>query len=121
MDKAELINTLYKGDKVPTDEAAKHCLYLCTPTNIRLLFKKLVVLSNLVEYDNLKNSSSAILAVDFGRLAAIYDIISWAVIQRCGSGEIARIAWGREIADFLTETPETLNSIHHDSTLQQDK
>lgn len=114
MDKAEIINTLYKGDRIPTNEAAKYCLDLCTPSNIRLLFKKLVVLSNLVEYDNLKNNNSAILAVDFGKLAAVYDILTWAVIQRAGACEISRIAWGREIADFLTEMPETLNSINND-------
>ena len=114
MDKSEIINALYKGDRVPTNEAAKYCVDLCTPSNIRLLFKKLVILSNLVEYDNLKNSSSAILTVDFGRLAAVYDIITWAVIQQHGGGEIARIAWGREVADFLTETPETLNSINNE-------
>lgn len=114
MNKAELINTLYKGDKVPTNEAAKYCLELCTPTNIRLLFKKLVILSNMVEYDNLKNSNSAILEVDFGKLAAVYDILTWSIIKRAGQSEISRIAWGREIADFLTETPETPMSINND-------
>lgn len=113
MDEAEIINALYKGERVPTVEAAKYCLDLCTPTNIRLLFKKLVVLSNLVEYDNIKNNNSAVLAVDFGKLAAVYDILTWAVIQRAGAGEISRIAWGREIADFLTETPDTPMSINN--------
>ena len=114
MDKAEIINTLYKGDRIPTNEAAKYCLDLCTPSNIRLLFKKLVILSNLVEYDNLKNNNSAILAVDFGKLAAVYDILTWSVIKRAGQSEISRIAWGREIANFLTEMPETLMSINND-------
>ena len=121
MEKAELINKLYEGETAPTNDIYNFCKDFFTPTNIRLLLKKFVILANMIEYDYLKNPQSSVFQIDFGKASAIYDLLNWSCVNDKGKREIAQIAWRREIADFLTETPETLNSIHHDSTLQQDK
>lgn len=113
MEKSDLINKLYQGETAPTNEIYGFCRDYFTPTNMRLLLKKLVVLANTIEYDFLKNPESSVFAIDFGKVSALYDLLNWGLINDKGKREVAQIAWRREIADFLTETPETLNSLNH--------
>lgn len=110
MTKQELIKKLYESEKVSNKDIQEYILPLLTPSNVRLLLKKLECYANFLEYDYLRDKESSILLIDFGKLAAVFDMINWAIHK---GSEIPLIAWKREIADYLTETPETLKSINN--------
>lgn len=122
MNKSELIKKLYEGENVQNKDVFTACNDYLTPSNIKLLLRKFVACANMLEYNYLKNESKAITQIELGRVAAIFDLINCGILNSKGlTREIPLVAWKREIADFLTETPETIKCIKDDSTLQQNK
>lgn len=122
MNKSELIKMLYEGENVQNKDVFTACNDYLTPSNLKLLLRKFVACANMLEYNYLKNESKAITQIELGRVAAIFDLVNWGILNSKGlTREIPLVAWKREIADFLTETPETIKCIKDDSTLQQNK